>query len=121
MVLIGWASNPVVATICILLPIIAGFSVGLRILARCVVQKNAGWDDGCIGASLVCFFFSFLFFLPFLWFTLRFPFFWEGNWDEREGRGEKGWIDGGREEGENEREVGWKRGFFGLGWIGLDW
>ncbi|KAL9532310.1 SAT4 family membrane protein [Sphaerulina musiva] len=53
MVLIGWASNPVVATICILLPIIAGFSVGLRILARCVVQKNAGWDDGCIGASLL--------------------------------------------------------------------
>lgn len=92
MVLIGWASNPVVATICILLPIIAGFSVGLRILARCVVQKNAGWDDGCIGASLVCFLFSFsLFFLllfPFFEVYFAFSFFWEGNWDEREGRGE---------------------------------
>lgn len=48
-------------------------------------------------------------------FSLHFPFFWEGNWDE------KGWIDGGREEGENEREVGWKRGFFGLVWFGLNW
>lgn len=81
MVLIGWASNPVVATICILLPIIAGFSVGLRILARCVVQKNAGWDDGCIGASLVCFSFPFLF--SFLFFG------WE-NWDERERGGVRG-------------------------------
>lgn len=75
MVLIGWASNPVVATICILLPIIAGFSVGLRILARCVVQKNAGWDDGCIGASLVCFRFLF-----FSWGLLSaFSFFWGGE------------------------------------------
>lgn len=31
------------------------------------MQKNAGWDDGCIGASLVCFlFFFFLFFGFFL-------------------------------------------------------
>lgn len=63
------------------------------------MQKNAGWDDGCIGASLVCFFlffFSFSFFLSF-----------------RVGELDDGVIDGGREEGENEREVGWKRGFFG--------
>lgn len=58
-------------------------------------------------------FFSFLFIL--LRFTLRFPCFGWANWDE------KGRIDRGREEGENEREVGWKRGFFGLVWIGLDW
>lgn len=49
----------------------------------------------------------FFFFFSFMRFTLRFPFFGVGNWDE------KGWIDQGREEGENEREVGWKRGFFG--------
>lgn len=81
------------------------------------MQKNAGWDDGCIGASLVCFFLSSLFFFfPGVYFA--FSLFWEGNWDEREmgrGLGMRGdWIDGGREEGENEREVGWKRGFFGL-------
>lgn len=72
------------------------------------MQKNAGWDDGCIGASLVCFFFfSFFFFFFFVEVYFAFSFFWVGELDEKE------WIDGGREEEENEREVGWKRGFFG--------
>lgn len=113
MVLIGWASNPVVATICILLPIIAGFSVGLRILARCVVQKNAGWDDGCIGASLVCFLFSFLS----CGLVCVFLFGW-GNWDERERGGGRG-MDRRREGRRRKREGGWVEER--VLWIGSDW
>lgn len=115
MVLIGWASNPVVATICILLPIIAGFSVGLRILARCVVQKNAGWDDGCIGASLVCFFLVFRFCFCFFF---SFSLFGWGNWDEREGVGERG-MDRWREGRRRKREGGWVEER--VLWIRSDW
>lgn len=45
-------------------------------------------------------------FLFFFVFSFCIFFFWVGELDD-------GVIDGGREEGENEREVGWKRGFFG--------
>lgn len=73
-----------------------------------------------LGLLWYVFFFSFLFgFSAFS--VVYFAFFFFGGvgfgMRERE-RGEGwgvrgGWIDGGREEGENEREVGWKRGFFG--------
>lgn len=84
------------------------------------MQKNAGWDDGCIGASLVCFLFYFLFFLSCG--LLCVFLFWGGGIGmrerEREGRGERG-VDRWREGGRRKREGGWVEER--VLWIGSDW
>lgn len=52
------------------------------------MQKNAGWDDGCIGASLVCcFLFSFLFVEVYFAFSF---FGWGIGMRERERGGVRG-------------------------------
>ncbi|USW52099.1 hypothetical protein Slin15195_G054180 [Septoria linicola] len=53
MVLHGWASNTTVVAVCVMMPILAAFSVGMRAYARFLVQKNAGWDDCFILVSIL--------------------------------------------------------------------
>lgn len=51
----GHASGEAVVATVIVLSCVSTFAVAMRLYARCGVAKNAGWDDGLIVISAVCF------------------------------------------------------------------